>query len=154
MLLWKALHIAAMFTMVAGFIGVEVFYAAALRSRDLEKVAWVQRTLEKTWFGPLAVFALLAGIVFGVLAAVTGSFDLTDGWLIAAYVLLGLFFVNAAINGEKVVHAGKAAIEAEEGRRSAEEVAGTLPVGQATFLVVANAVLFLGIILVMTLKPF
>lgn len=154
MLIWKALHIVSMFTMVAGFIGVEVFYAAAMRSRDVHKVAWVQRTLEKTGFGPLALIALVAGIVFGLLTAATGGFDLAGNWLIVAYVLVGLFLVNAVLVGKPVVDAGKAAIEAEEGHRSADEVLATLPVNRAVFLLLANGVIFVAIILDMTLKPF
>jgi uncharacterized membrane protein len=154
MLVWKALHVISMFTMVAGFIGVEVFYAAAIRRRDVRATAFVQRTLEKTGFGPLAFIALLAGIVFGLLAAANGGFDFTAGWLVGAYVLLGVFLVNAVIAGDPVVKAGKASIEADEGRASVEEVAASLPVGRATYLVVANGVTFAAIVLLMVLKPF
>jgi uncharacterized membrane protein len=154
MLVWKALHIISMFTMVAGFIGVEVFYAAAIRRRDVRAAAFVQRTLEKTGFGPLAFVALLAGIVFGLLTAATGGFDFTQGWLVGAYVLLGFFVVNAVIAGNPVVKAGKASIEAEEGRGSIEEVAASLPVGRATYIVLANAATFTAIVLLMVLKPF
>jgi uncharacterized membrane protein len=154
MLVWKALHVVSMFTMVAGFIGVEVFYAAAIRRRDVRATAFVQRTLEKTGFGPLAFLALVAGIVFGLLTAVTGGFNLAGGWLVGAYVLLGVFLVNAVIAGDPVVKAGKASIEADEGRAAVEDVAASLPVGRATYIVVANAVTFTAIVLLMVLKPF
>jgi len=154
MLLWKALHVVSMFIMVAGFIGVEVFYAAAMRRRDVRATAFVQRTLEKTGFGALAFIALLAGIVFGLLAAADGSIDFTLGWLLGAYVLLGVFLVNAVIAGQPVVKAGKAALAAEEGGGSVEEIAASLPVGRATYLVLANSVTFAAIVLLMVLKPF
>ena len=154
MLIWKALHVVSMFTMVAGFIGVEVFYAAAIRRREVAAVAFVRQSLGNTGFGPLAFIALLAGIIFGVLTAATGGFDLVGGWLLAAYALLVIFLVNAIGVGEKVVRAGKAAIGAVEGRASAVEVEASLPVGRATFLVIANAVLFAAIVLDMVLKPF
>jgi len=35
MLIWKALHILSMFTMVAVFIGAEIFYAAATPGPEL-----------------------------------------------------------------------------------------------------------------------
>ncbi len=154
MLVWKALHVASMFTMVAGFIGTEVFFAAAMRRRDVRATAFVQRTLEKTGFGALALLALLAGIVFGILAAANGGFDYAAGWLVGTYALIGVFIVNAVIAGEPVVKAGKAAIEADEGRASVEEVAAALPVGRATYIVLANAATFTAIILLMVLKPF
>jgi uncharacterized membrane protein len=154
MLAWKALHVVSMFVMVAGFIGVEVFYAAAMRRRDVRATAFVQRALEKTGFGVLAMIALLAGIVFGVLTAATGGFDFTAGWLLVTYALLAVFLVNAVVAGQPVVEAGKAAIEAEEGRASVDEVAESLPVGRATYLVLANSVIFIAIVLLMVLKPF
>jgi len=154
MLTWKFLHILSMFIMVAGFIGTEVFYAAAIRRRDVRATAFVQRTLEKTGFGPLAFLALVAGIVFGLLTAAEGGFDFTGGWLLGAYALLGLFLVNAVIAGKPVVDAGKAAMEAEEGHASEEEVAVALPVGRATYILLANAITFAAIILLMVLKPF
>jgi len=152
--LWKALHVVSMFTMVAGFIGVEVFYAAAIRRRDVRATAFVQRTLEKTGFGPLAILALIAGIIFGLLAAADGSIDFTSGWLIGAYVLVAIFFVNAVIAGEPVVRAGKAALAAEEAGEPVEELAAALPVGRATYLVLVNAATFTAIVLLMVLKPF
>jgi uncharacterized membrane protein len=154
MLVWKALHVISMFTMVAGFIGVELFYAAAIRRRDVRATAFVQRTLEKTGFGALAFLALLAGIGFGLLTAATGGFNFAAGWLVGAYVLIGVFIVNAVVAGQPVVNAGKASIEADEGRASVEEVAASLPVGRATYIVLANGATFAAIILLMVLKPF
>jgi uncharacterized membrane protein len=154
MLVWKALHVVSMFAMVAGFIGVEVFYAAAIRRRDVRATAFVQRALERTRFGPLAIIALLAGIVFGILTATTGGFDVLAGWLVAAYLLVGVFLVNAVVAGQPVVEAGKASIEADEGRASLDEVAASLPVGRATYLVLVNAATFIAIVLMMVLKPF
>jgi uncharacterized membrane protein len=154
MLVWKALHVVSMFIMVAGFIGTEVFFAAAIRRRDVRATAFVQRTLEKTGFGPLAFLALLAGIVFGLLTAASGGFNFSAGWLLGAYALIGVFLVNAVLAGKPVVDAGKASIEADEGRASVEAVAASLPVGRATYIVLANAATFAAIVLLMVLKPF
>lgn len=154
MLIWKTLHILSMVTMVTVFIGAELFYAAALAKRDVRALAWVQRTLERTGAGIIGVVALAAGVVFGLLAAATGGFDFTATWLLVAYALVAAFLVNAAVIGTEVVHAGKAAIAAEEGTGSIQEVADSLRPNRGTILVAINAVLFTAIILDMTLKPF
>jgi hypothetical protein len=115
MLLWKTLHILSMVTMVTVFIGVEMFYAAAIWRRDVDKLAWVHRVTERG-VGSLAFIGLIAGIAFGILAALDGGFDLMAPWLIAAYALVGLFLVNAALIGRNVFYLGREALEAEDGR--------------------------------------
>ncbi len=153
MLIWKTLHILSMVTMVTAFIGAEVFYAAAMRKRDVTALAFVHRTVERTGLGFVALGGLVAGVVFGVLTALTGGFDLVAGWLIVAYVLVGAFLVNAALIGARVVHIAKEAVEADEGKRPAEEVIGAMASSRAVFLVVVNAIIFLAVIADMALKP-
>jgi uncharacterized membrane protein len=153
-LTWKALHVLSMVTMVTAFIGVEIFYAAAIWRRDVRALAFVHRTVEKIGVGFVALGALAAGVVFGLLAAADGGFDFVAGWLIAAYVLIAAFLVNASLIGAKVVEAGKAAIEADEGRRPIEDVARDLVANRGVILVVINIVIFGAVILDMVLKPF
>lgn len=152
--IWKALHVLSMFTMVAIFIGAEIFYAAAILRRDVRALAFIQSTLERWYLGFLALGGLLAGIVFGLLAAASGGFDFVAGWLVAAYVLVAAFFVNAALIGERVVRVGKAAIEAEAGTRSPDEVFRDTPANRGVILVLVNVVIFAAIIADMVLKPF
>ena len=154
MLLWKTLHILSMVTMVTVFIGAEIFYAAAMWRRDVHALAWVQRTLEQTGAGIIAIVGLALGVVFGLLTAATGGFDFTAGWLIVAYLLVAAFLVNAAVIGEKVVRAGKAAIETEESGRPLDEVAPAIAANRGVILVAINAVLFTAIIVDMVVKPF
>lgn len=154
MLAWKSLHVLSMVTMVTVFIGAEIFYAAAIWRRDVHALAFIQRTVERTFAGFIGLGGILLGIVFGLLTAATSGFDFTAGWLIAAYLLVAAFFVNAALIGEKVVRAGKAAIEAEDGRRPAEEVARELRANRGIWLVAINAGIFTAVILDMVVKPF
>ena len=154
MLVWKTLHVLSMVTMVTVFIGAEIFYAAAMWRRDVHALAWVQRTVERSFVGFVAIGGLLAGIVFGLLTAATGGFDFTTGWLIAAYVLVAAFFVNAAVIGREVVRAGKDAIEADEGRRSVDEVTQGLRANRGLILVGINTMLFTALIVDMIIKPF
>ena len=154
MLLWKTLHVLSMVTMVTVFIGAEIFYAAAMWRRDVHALAFIQRTLERTGAGFIGLGGILLGIVFGLLTAATGGFDFTAGWLITAYVLVAAFFVNAAVIGERVVRAGKSAIEAEEGQRPTDEVARGLRPNRGLILVGINIVLFTALIIDMVVKPF
>ena len=154
MLVWKTLHVLSMVTMVTVFIGAEIFYAVAIWRRDVHALAFIQRTVEATGAGIIGLLGILAGIVFGLITAATGGFDYTAGWLIAAYLLVAAFFVNAALIGQKVVEAGKAAMEADEGRRPAEEVLAGLGANRGVILVGINALIFATVIVDMVTKPF
>jgi hypothetical protein len=95
------------------------------------------------------------GFVFGLLAAVTGGFDVLDGWLIAAYVLVALFFVNALIFARATGRLGQMAVEADEGQRPVEEVVAAMAASNpARRLLLGNATIFALLILDMVLKPF
>jgi len=95
MLIFKALHILSMFAAVTFLIGEALFYAVAIWRGDVAGLAAVRRLVGGR---PVAgVSFLVAGIVFGILAALNGGFDLFAGWLIAAYALvLALFAVNGS----------------------------------------------------------
>jgi len=154
MLIWKTLHVLSMVTMVTVFIGAEIFYAAAMRRRDVQALAFIQRTVERTGAGFIGLGGILLGIVFGLLTAATGGFDFTAGWLIVAYVLVAAFFVNAAIFGQRAVRAGKVAMEAVDGGASVDEATVDLSTNYGLMVLVVNLVLFVGIITDMVLKPF
>jgi hypothetical protein len=94
MLVFKALHILAMFAAVTLLVGEALLYARAIWRGDVAGLAAARRL-----FGGRPVMGasfLVGGIVFGLLAALTGGFDFLAGWLITAYVLVAALFV---ING-------------------------------------------------------
>jgi hypothetical protein len=98
---------------------------------------------------------LVAGVAFGLLTAATGGLDFFEGWLIAAYLLIALFFVNGAVNERVVRRLGEKAVEAEAGQRSVEEVVSEMAAtNRPTLLFVINVAIFAAIILDMVLKPF
>jgi uncharacterized membrane protein len=150
--IFKALHILSMFTMVTLFSGGELFYALAIRARDVRVLAWLHRNSRLIAFTALG--ALIAGVVFGLLTAATGGLDFFAGWLIAAYLLVGLFFVNAAIFARPMTKLAEKAVEAEAGRASSEEVVREMTASRPLRLFAANALVFAAIILDMVLKPF
>jgi uncharacterized membrane protein len=150
-----ALHILSMVTMITLFSGGELFYVLATRGRDVRALAWLHRTAKQTRFPIVALGALVAGVAFGLLTAATGGLDFVDGWLIAAYVLVALFFVNATLVGGDVIRLADKAVEADAGQRAVDEVVGEMAAtNRATQLFVVNVAIFAAIIVDMVLKPF
>ncbi len=88
-----------------------------------------------------------------MVTAATGGFDFVAGWLVVAYILVGVFLVNAFAVGDRVVRVAKEAVEAEDGKRPLEGVASDMASARAVYLVGANVVLFAVIIADMVLKP-
>jgi len=155
MLIFKALHILSMFTMVTIFSGGELFYALAIQGRDVRALAWLHRTEKRFGIAYVALGALVAGVIFGLLTAATGGLDFFDGWLIAAYLLVALFFVSSAIFARATIKLADKAVEADAGQRPIEEVVGEMAAGnRALILFGVNATIFGAIIVDMVLKPF
>jgi hypothetical protein len=155
MLIFKVLHVLSMFAAVTLFVGEALFYARAIWRRDVAGLAAIRRLVGGR--PVLGAAFLVAGIVFGLLNALTGGFDVLAGWLIAAYVLIvALFLVNGSPWVQRLPQLGQAAVEAEAGQRPADEVVTAINgMRTATVIVVAaNVVLFAAIIADMILKPF
>jgi hypothetical protein len=153
-LIFKALHILSMFTMVTIFIGGEVLVAFAIWRRDVRALATLERLETQSRLPYVGLGALFAGIAFGLLTAATGGLDFFKGWLIAAYVLVALFFVNIAVLGRGVVRLMEEAVEADAGQRSVEDVARDMAASREFLFLAVNVAIFAAIILDMVLKPF
>jgi hypothetical protein len=153
MMEFKALHILSMFAAVTLLVGEHLVYAVAVRRRDIGALAGIRRLSPSP--PVVAVGLLLAGVVFGLLTALTGGFDFLAGWLIAAYVLIALVL---AMGGSPWVRRlavlGSQAIEAEKGERPKEEVVRAMETSHAVLLFAIAATLFAAIIADMVLKPF
>ena len=121
MLAFKALHVLSMFAAVTFLVSEAVLYGRAIWRSDVAGLAAVRRLVGGR---PVIGAAFLGvGIVFGVLAALTGAFDLLDGWLVAAYVLIAaLLVVNASPWVQRLPKLGAEAMEAVAGQRPAEKV--------------------------------
>lgn len=160
MLIFKALHILSMFAAVTLLVGEHLFYAAAVWRRDVRALAAIRRLSVRPFYlaegAPVvAVGLLLAGVVFGLLTALTGGLDLLAGWLIAAYVLMAAILVLGGSPWvRRLARLGDEAIEAEAGGRPAEEVVQAMAGSHAGLLFVLAAAIFAAIILDMVLKPF
>ena len=155
MLIFKVLHILSMFAAVTFLVGEALLYARAIYQGDVPGLAAVRRLVGgRPVVG--AVF-LMSGIVFGVLAAMTGGIDFFAGWLVAAYVIVvALFVVNGSPWVQRMPRLGQDAMDAVAGQRPNEEVAAAMASMRTSTLIVvaANVVLFAAIIADMVLKPF
>jgi hypothetical protein len=154
-LIFKALHIMSMFAAVTFLVGEAVLYAMAIWRRDVAGLAAVRRLVGGR--PVLGASFLVAGILFGLLNALTGGFDVFDGWLIAAYLLIvALFVVNGSPWVQRLPRLGAEAIEAEAGQRPFDEVVAAMTTMRAVIFVAVtvNVVLFAAIIADMVLKPF
>jgi xanthine/uracil permease len=155
MLIFKALHILSMFSVVTMEIGAEFLYAFAVSRRDVRALATVHRTLEQARLGPISIAVFISGVVFGLLTALTGGFDFLAGWLIAAYVLVAVILVSGSRLWPKILlPLGAKAVEAEAGQRPIDDVVRDMAASRAARWFVAMATIFVLIILDMVLKPF
>ena len=91
--LFKFLHIATMFTAVAGTVFPEVILHLVANTREPRTIATVAHIAER--FGKILPVFFIGGAVFGLLAAWTGELDFTAPWLLITYVL----FVMAILTG-------------------------------------------------------
>ena len=153
MLIFKALHILSMFTMVAVGVGGYSVYALAVGRRDIHALAAIHRTLARgRLVANVSALALLAGVVFGLLTALTAGFDFLTGWLINAYVLVAAFAIYTDWFGRRLARLGDAAVDAEDGRRPSDEVMREVAASRAVRDVAIAAVFVVAIIADMVLK--
>lgn len=156
MLVFKVLHILSMFAAVAFLLGESTYLAVAIWRRDVPALAAIRRVAGRRPLVGALIF--LIGIGFGLLTAATGGLDFFAGWLIAAYVMV---VVLLGLSGLPVIQKGMVgladkAVEAEAGRRPAEEVIAEMATLRRVIglIVAANWLLFGAIIVDMIVKPF
>jgi hypothetical protein len=102
----------------------------------------------------VGVLLFVAGIAFGIATALTGHIDLTAGWLITAYVLVGLAFALGfgffTPRYERMMRAA----EASPDDAPSEELARLLDPRTETAIILFDIVLWGSLIYVMVAKPF
>ena len=145
---WKFLHIAAMFLAVSIFVGQGMLSGAVARSGDVVALRRVLSAEDR--FAPVGGAMYVLGIVFGFVTAITGDFDLTQTWLVIAYVLAAFILVNGLTYHRAHAEKLKAAAEAGDGDRARALASAT----SATLMNVIDGIAWLAIIYVMVAKPF
>lgn len=89
--LLKFLHVGSMFLATALAVGPSILLYLIARSGDIDTIRRSFRHSTSVFRVGGAFYGL--GLLFGFLTALDGQLDLTAGWLIAAYVLVGLLIV-------------------------------------------------------------
>jgi uncharacterized membrane protein len=148
---WKFLHIVSMFAGVTLLVGVSVFGERIISTRDvvaIRRYASVYPPLER-----IGIAAVSLGVVFGFITAIVGPFDLTEGWLIAAYVLVVALFVLGPIEG-RLYGAVAEAAESTEGDQPTPELATLIDDRGRRTLTLISVVLYVAVIFTMVTKPF
>ena len=94
MQIWKFLHIVSMFTSVTLLFAYDIVIHRSAARGDVATVRAVGKLKPLVENSGVAVF--FVGVAFGIVTALVGPFDLTQGWLITAYVLVGILLVIGA----------------------------------------------------------
>jgi hypothetical protein len=121
--LWVFLHIAFMFASVAVSVGGGWFALSAAWRRDVPALRSYFRIASRTRV--LEGILPLLGIGFGLIAAVSIGWDLLEGWLVLAYVLVGIALVVGVI-GERYVARARAALDADAADTAGPELEAAL----------------------------
>ena len=120
---FKYLHVVSMFFAVALAVSGEIVVRRVAQSGDVRAI---RTTVEKVkpLSGPIATGLFVAGVVFGIVAALAGQIDLLRPWLIAAYVaFITAVAIGVVITDPWVVRLEQAAAASPEGIASPELVA-------------------------------
>ena len=151
MLLFKFLHIASMFAAVTLIFGSIVFMDLFARRGDAATYLRLDGLAQRT--DMIAVGLFLMGLLFGFATALTGPFDLTASWLILAYVLVAIIFVEGFfITMPRYNHIREVASNADPAVAD-ETIARLVRSPGHVALVTMVAILWLGVIFVMVVKP-
>jgi uncharacterized membrane protein len=147
---WTFLHIVSMFAAVSLTVGGELFALEAGRRRDVAALRAYFRISGR--LETLSTVALVAGIVFGLVAASVGGLDLLQGWLVLAYLLVATGFV-LGLAGSPYFGRMRAAADASADDHPSPELDRMLA-SPVPYLLVGGSILVLVVIIwVMVVKP-
>jgi hypothetical protein len=152
MTFWKFLHILSMFLAVSIFVGQGMLSGAVARSGDVRALRRVLAAEDR--FQPIGGGIFLLGIVFGFITAIVGDLDLTQTWLIIAYVLALLILVNAFAYHLPQARKLEAAAEASPDDQPSPQLRALVEAPSVIWVNVYDGLLWVAIIYVMVVKPF
>jgi predicted nucleic acid-binding Zn ribbon protein len=150
---WKFLHIAAMFFGVALAISGELVVRRVAGQRDVAAIRTTVRTV-RPLSGTGATVFFVAGLAFGVLAALAGQIDLLAPWLISAYVAFGLAMLIGLTVTDPWVSRLEGAAAASPTDAPSDELVEVIEDARARAATAALMFLILALIFIMVVKPF
>ena len=143
----KFLHIAAMITAVTLIVGGDLYFLRVATGGHAQATAQLGHAIRRR--GPITGPIIEIGIIFGILAALSGGFDLLAPWLIGAYVVVVLITILAFRFGAPAFSAILEAADAGDGARVDAMIAS----GSYRRIAVVDAILFGIAIFLMVVKP-
>ena len=147
--LFKFLHVLSMFGAVTLLVGTTVYVNLVFLRREPSTIVAVGPIASRVAAGGI-VLAIL-GVVFGALAAMSGSFDLTAGWLLLAYAIVVALFVLGAYEGRVMNRVGEVA--ARSAGTVSGELAALLDDRRLPAIAVVSVALYVLVIYDMIAKP-
>jgi uncharacterized membrane protein len=144
----KFLHVGSMFLATAFAVGPSVLLYRIGRRGDVTGIRATFPLAPTVFRASGALYGL--GIVFGFAAALTGQLDLTSGWLLLAYGLVGLLIV-ANLTFERWTRRVEDA--ADRSDAGAELLADVTRSAGARYLVASMILITVAIVYVMVTKP-
>ncbi|HEX2030715.1 MAG TPA: hypothetical protein VHL78_04845 [Actinomycetota bacterium] len=147
----KFVHILLMFAAVSIFVGGELYLMGVERARDVPAIRRANAVGKR--LDPVGGGAFILGVGFGIITAVVGPFDLTQGWLILAYILAALILgIGLGYWTPRAKRIEQAAAASPHDAPSAE-LAALLGRPVDRVMVAVDLLLWAGIIFVMVVKP-
>lgn len=146
--LWKFLHVVAMFSAVTLLVGGDVLFHALRRTGDRNALRRFLSAINPLF--ALGVALLTAGIVFGLLAAATGSWDFLARWLVGAYLIVGALYLVGLVAGLPYYRNAAGILSRDAGAPETRRVLDD-PRGWGSMLI--SIVGYVAIIFLMVMKP-
>jgi uncharacterized membrane protein len=148
----KFLHILSMFTAVTMFVGGEFYLSSMERSRDVRAIRRGYQAGKK--LDGIGVAAAILGLVLGIVTAIAGELDLTQTWLILAYVIFAAIMAMGIAywtpRSKRILEAA----EASPDDAPSPQLDALINRSADKTMTVIDILLWVSIIFVMVVKPF
>jgi hypothetical protein len=148
---FKYLHIVSMFFAIALAVSTELVLRRVAESGDAHAIATTVTRVRP--LGNVSTVLFLAGIAFGIVAALTGQMNLLAPWLILSYIAVAsAFAIGIFITDPWVSRLESAATAA--GDASSAELAGVVAEAPARIGTWVLMALIATLVFLMVVKPF
>jgi hypothetical protein len=148
---WKFLHIVSMFSGVTLLVGVSLFGERIIATRDVGAIRRFSSVYPPLERAGIAVVTL--GVVFGFITAIVGPWELTDGWLITAYILVAALFAIGPVEGRMFKQVADIA-QRNDATEATPELASAIDDRRRRTLTIVSVLLYVAVIFTMVTKPF
>lgn len=132
-------------------VGVSLFGGRIVATRDVAAIRRFSTVYPPLERAGIAVVSL--GVALGLITAIVGPYDLTQGWLITAYVLVVALFALGPVEGRMFREVAEAA-ERTEGDEPTPELAELIADRRRPTLTHVSILLYVAVIFTIVTKPF